>query len=80
MPTKPPLDKPMTGAEMQACREAIGWSRKQLSELIWCSDSTIRLMEQGGRAVPDQVAVWLRFLRDAHSGPVPQFHEDPEQP
>ncbi len=52
----------MTGPELAAAREGLGWSRVYLAEQLECSEGTIRQMEDGRRTIPPIVAAWITDL------------------
>lgn len=48
----------MNGSELRVIREAHAWTTDQVAHAVYRATSSLTMMEQGTRPVPDDVAAW----------------------
>lgn len=56
----------MTGEEMAAALEWIGWTRSEAARRMQCNESRVRRMIAGEIEIPDHAALWLTTLVAVH--------------
>lgn len=62
----------MTPAEFAFAIEMLGWSKRQLSDLLGCDHNLPARWVAGSAPVPPSIARWLGRLAKAHiANPVP---------
>jgi transcriptional regulator with XRE-family HTH domain len=54
-------------ADVKALREAIGWSRPELSKRLGVSMRALERWENGQNPAPDEVVAWLALLAAFHA-------------
>lgn len=68
---EPPVLASMTVERLIECQHAIGWSNRQLAEILDMNERQVRRW-RAGSPVPPPVAAWLERLAHAHqANPAP---------
>jgi hypothetical protein len=65
----------VSGPELSECLKAIGWPVSELVERLGVRSDTAVQWIKGRRPVPENLATWLRRIRDAQ-GAIPPLPDD----
>jgi hypothetical protein len=58
----------MTSTEFRECADAIGWSQRQIADILsgGASHTTVAKWARAKQDIPENVAEWLRALAKVH--------------
>jgi len=67
----------MTPTRFRECLDALHWTQRGLARILGRPEGTVRQWARGAVRIPDDVALWLKYLAHFHKAlPVPRRDKD----